>query len=344
MAKKQPISRRDFIKGMAAGAASVVTLGVLQACENGISTAASSSSTAASSSSGTTAASSMSYTPGTYSATAAGISSDVTVTMTFDETSITAVEIDVSGETADIGGAIGDDMAQAILDAQSCDVDAVSGATVTSDAIKTAAADCISQASGTTVTVSEEEDSGSSDWLGEAPEIDESEITETLDTEVLVVGCGSGGWIAAMTAAEEGAKVLVVEKNESPTRPREDIGAINSKLQLASFEEYPEFEIDKMEALQEIVRYGAGYVNSDLIRCWEDNSAEMIDWLTDLLESTGDWYMSLEGGVGDTSDPGRDKAYATGHSPHLTDTAPEDTSLNSTFQAHCDDLGVEWKL
>ncbi|MCD7929817.1 MAG: FMN-binding protein, partial [Clostridiales bacterium] len=330
MAKKQPISRRDFIKGMAAGAASVVTLGVLQACEANASSASATSSTAASSS-GSTAASSMSYTPGTYSASAAGIASDVTVTMTFDESSITAVEIDVSGETADIGGAIGDEMAQAILDAQSCDVDAVSGATVTSNAIKTAAADCISQASGTTVTVSETSDSdSSSDWLGEAPEIAEDEITEELNTEVLVVGCGSGGWIAAMTAAEEGAQVLVVEKRESPTGPREDIGSINSKLQKESFEEYPEFEIDKMEALQDIVRYGAGYVNSDLIRCWEENSGEMVDWLTELLEDTGNWYMSLEGGVGDTSDPGRDKAYATGHSPHLTDDAPEDTTLNST--------------
>ncbi|MCD7838903.1 MAG: FMN-binding protein, partial [Clostridiales bacterium] len=184
---KNPISRRDFIKGMAAGAASVATLGILNACE--YSTSASSSSTAAASN-GSTAASSMSYTPGTYSASAAGIASDVTVTMTFDETSITDVQIDVSGETESIGGAIGDQMAQAILNAQSCDVDGVSSATVTSDAIKTAAADCISQASGSTVTVSETDDSGSSDWLGEAPEIDESEITETLDTEVLVVGCG----------------------------------------------------------------------------------------------------------------------------------------------------------
>ena len=57
----------------------------------------------------------MSYTPGTYSATAKGIASDVTVTMTFDETSITDVQIDVSGETPDIGGKIGDEMSQKIL-------------------------------------------------------------------------------------------------------------------------------------------------------------------------------------------------------------------------------------
>ncbi|MCD8367898.1 MAG: FAD-dependent oxidoreductase [Clostridiales bacterium] len=340
-----PISRRDFIKGIAAGAVSVATLGVLQAVESASSGAATEG---AASSVGSAAASGVSpeaiYTPGTYTATAQGISSEVTVTMTFDETSITDVQIDVSGETENIGAVVGDDMAAAILEQQTCDVDGISGATVTCDAVKTAAADCMSQASGTTVTVTQAEESASADWLGEAPDIAESDITETLDTEVLVVGCGSGGWIAAMTAAEEGAKVLVVEKNDSPTGPREDIGAINSRLQLASFEEYPEFEIDKMEALQDIVRYGAGYVDYDLIRCWEDNSGEMVDWLTDLLESTGDWYMSLEGGVGDTSDPGRDKAYATGHSPHLTDSAPEDTTLNSTFQAHCDELGVDWKL
>ena len=51
--------------------------------------------------------------------------------MTFDETMITDVQIDVSGETPDIGGKVGDQMAQAILSTQSADVDAVSGATVT---------------------------------------------------------------------------------------------------------------------------------------------------------------------------------------------------------------------
>ena len=318
-------TRRDFLKGMAgaAGAAAVTTMmggSMLAAAEEkGI------------------------YTPGTYSASAMGIAGDVTVTMTFDATSITDVQIDVSKETPEIGGKIGEDMAKAILDAQSADIDAVSGATVTSDAIRTAAADCISQASGKEVVLSEKKDE-SSDWLGEAPEIDESAITEEIDTEVLVVGCGTGGWITAMTAAEEGAKVLVVEKGEKPTGIREDIGAINSKLQLEAFKEFPEFEIDKIEALQELVRYSSGYIDSDLVKVWMDNSGEMVDWLTNLMESTGNWYMSLEGGIGDQSDPGRDKAYATGHSPHKTESCPEDVTTSSTFMDHCDELGVEWKL
>ena len=335
------ISRRDFIKGLAAGGAGLAAAGILGGCtKSGYEESATASAATTTAVTGTG-----SYTPGTYTATAAGIQSDVTVTMTFDETSITDVQIDVSGETEGIGTVIGDDMANAILSAQTCNVDAVSGATVTSDAIKAAAADCISQASGEAVTVAEDDaSSASSDWLGEAPEIAESEITETYDTEVLVVGCGTGGWITAMTAAEEGAKVLVVEKNESPTTIREDIGSINSSIQLSEIEENPELAIDKMEALQELVRYGAGYVDSDLIKVWINESGEMVDWLTDILESSGNYYMTLEGGIGNTEDPGRDKAYATGHSPHTTEDADEDVSLNGTFQAHCDELGVEWLL
>lgn len=343
---KNQISRRTFIKGLAAGAASVATLGVLQKVEYSINSAGESAGgTGGAPAAGTPAVSGMSYTPGTYSASAKGISSDVTVTMTFDETSITDVQIDVSGETPEIGGAIGDEMREKILSAQTCNVDGVSGATVTADAIKAAAADCISQASGQTVTV-EEAAASTGDWLGTAPEIADADITETLDTEVLVVGCGTGGWITAMTAAEEGARVLVVEKRETPTGIREDIGAINSRLQQEAVTQYPELAIDKMEALQEIVRYGSGYVDSDLVKVWINESGELVDWLTDLLESTGDYYMSLEGGVGNINDPGRDKAYATGHSPHKTEKAASDDSitLNSTFQAHCDELGVQWKL
>ncbi len=338
------ISRRTFVKGLAAGAASVAALGVLGSVEMKYSAEGSDAGSGA----GTipVPAGNMSYTPGTYSASAKGIASDVTVTMTFDETSITDVQIDVSGETPDIGGKIGDEMSQKILAAQSCNVDGVSGATVTADAIKAAAADCISQASGQTVAVEEAQEPASSDWLGTAPEIAEADITETVDTEVLVVGCGTGGWITAMTAAEEGAKVLVVEKRETATGIREDIGAINSKLQQEAIQENPELAIDKMEAMQELVRYGAGYVDSDLIRVWINESGEMVDWLTDLLEKSGNYYMSLEGGIGNTADPGRDKAYATGHSPHKTEAAAKDDAitLNSTFQQHCDELGVEWKL
>lgn len=331
-----PISRRDFLKGVGAGAVSIATMGILQSCESKMNYPAAPAAPAAPA---VPADGPAIFTPGTYSASAKGIASDVKVTMTFSENAITDVKIDASGETPTIGGVITGDMEKAILSSQSCDVDAVSGATVTSDAIKTAAADCMSQATGKTVTVTEKA-ANTSDWLGEAPEIAASEITETVDTEVLVVGCGTGGWITAMSAAEEGAKVLVIEKGEAPTKIREDIGAIGSKLQQESIKQFPHFAIDKKEALEDIVRYASGYVDYDLVKTWIDNSAEMVDWLTDLMESTGDWFMEHEGGVGNLNYPPRDKAYATGHSPHLTEAGKaHEATTNGTFQKYLEDNG-----
>lgn len=96
----------------------------------------------------TEAAAAGAYVPGTYSASAAGMDGDVTVEITVDETSITEVKVDVSGETAGIGAEIGETMEGAIMDAQAADVDGVTGATVSSDAVKAAAADALAQAAG----------------------------------------------------------------------------------------------------------------------------------------------------------------------------------------------------
>ena len=90
------------------------------------------------------------YVPGTYGASSAGFHSDVTVTVTVDETSITEVTLDVSGETEGIGAAAGDALAGQILEAQSAEIDGVSGATVTSSAAKVALTACLAEAAGET--------------------------------------------------------------------------------------------------------------------------------------------------------------------------------------------------
>ena len=65
-------------------------------------------------------------------------------------------------------------------------------------------------------------------------------------------------------------------------------------------------------------------MNYDLVKLWADESGAMVDWLTDIIQRDGKLVMEFEGGVGDTSDPGRDKAFATGHSPQKTDAVAED--------------------
>ena len=167
-------------------------------------------------------------------------------------------------------------------------------------------------------------DFGGPSWLGAPPVIDEADIAETIETEVLVVGMGTGGIPAMISAAENGAKVLGIDRQGTPHNVREDIGAIDSRLQQASFDEFPEFRIEKKEAVEDIVRYANGFVNYDLVKLWADESGAMVDWLTDIIQRDGKLVMEFEGGVGDTSDPGRDKAFATGHSPQKTDAVAED--------------------
>lgn len=86
------------------------------------------------------------YKAGTYAAGAEGYEGGVTVEVEFDHDSILSVRIVEENETREIGGRAIDALPGEIVEAQTYDVDAFSGATITSNAIKTAVEDCINQA------------------------------------------------------------------------------------------------------------------------------------------------------------------------------------------------------
>ena len=88
-----------------------------------------------------------SYTDGTYTASAHGCLSDVAVTVTITGGKVTDVDIDASGETPDLGGNAAAALAEQLTETgTTTGVDAVAGATMTSDAVFTAMDDCLSQA------------------------------------------------------------------------------------------------------------------------------------------------------------------------------------------------------
>lgn len=171
-------------------------------------------------------------------------------------------------------------------------------------------------------------ETGTPTWLGSAPEVPEADIAETLDVEVLVVGCRTGGLPAIISAAENGARVLGIDRVSKVANPREDIGAIDSALQKASFAEYPQFEIDKMEAVEDIVRYANGFINYDLVKLWANESGPMLDWITGIVERDGRMVMNFEGSIGTTGQGARDKAWATGHSPEKTALSKDDKNFS----------------
>lgn len=213
------ISRKGFLKVAAAAAMSGVTASALAACNAG-----SSSSTAASTGEAI-------YTPGTYTGTATGIG-EVKVTMTFSETAITDVVIDASNETESIGGVAAPTMKDALMAAQSTEIDNISGATITTNAVKKAAASCIEQAMGVHTAGGDTAGSSSDeDWLGTEPEIDESKVAKTVDVDVAVVGCGIAGVAACRSVAEDGGLVAAFEKADGPQCRSGEYAVINGKVQ-----------------------------------------------------------------------------------------------------------------
>lgn len=133
---------------------------------------------------------------GEYSASEKGFGGDVTVTLNVKLGKVDTVTINAGEETPDKGGQAAIELTKQIQEKQSPNVDVVSGSTITSEAIIKAAKSAFEQAGFTDDT---------STTKGE---------DETADTDVLVIGMGASGTLAALTASENGAKVIGVEATD----------------------------------------------------------------------------------------------------------------------------------
>lgn len=273
------ISRKGFLKIAAAAAMSGVTAGALAACN--------------SASSSTASGAAGQYIPGTYEGTAEGISSTVKVTMTFSDSAVTDVVVDTSGETASFGAAAADELREQLMSAGSAEIDGVSGSTITSDAVMKAAKSCYAQAKGEAVVSSVQLPTGdANDWLGKEPDIDETAITETVDTDILIVGAGNGGMFAAAYAAANGLNFRVIEQNANVQDTRHWYGAVDS----AAAKEAGEPATDKAKLLSEISRYASGKCDQRVVKTWINESAAMHDFMRSILEDKYGWVCDFTSG------------------------------------------------
>ena len=136
---------------------------------------------------------------GDFTGTAKGFGGDVSVTLTLTDGAITGCTAEGKEETQGVGSEAIAKMPGAIAENGSIAVDGVSGATITSTAIKEAAAAALTAAGL------------NPDDYKTAVENDASAEDSTVDADVVVVGAGGAGMTAAITAAAEGKTVVILE-------------------------------------------------------------------------------------------------------------------------------------
>ena len=136
---------------------------------------------------------------GDFTGTAKGFGGDVSVTLTLTDGAITGCTAEGKDETEGVGSQAIAKMPGEIAESGSIAVDGVSGATVTSTAIKEAAAAALTAAGL------------NPDDYKTAVENDATAEDSTVDADVVVVGAGGAGMTAAITAAGEGKSVVILE-------------------------------------------------------------------------------------------------------------------------------------
>ena len=209
------------------------------------------------------------FTPGAYTGEAQGIFVPVKVTVQVSENEIETVLVDATGETPELGGIAAEKMAMAIMNAQTPNVDTVSGATVTSNAIIAAATSALEQA-GADIAVL---DANRKDTKDAGPKEE-----KTIDTEIVIIGAGGAGMTAAIMLQQAGKDFVILEKmpyvggnttkatggmNASETHYQKEQGIKDSNALFAA---------DTMKG-------GHALNDSSLVAVMANSSAGAIDWL-----------------------------------------------------------------
>ena len=211
-------------------------------------------------------------TAGTYEGAAQGKLSTVKAAVTLNQDGrITDVKLDVSGETPELGGAAAKKMAPAIVEHQSTAVDGMSGATVSSEAIRKAVAAAIEKA-------------GADPKKYDVKVAKTVGTDETLTADIVVVGAGASGTAAAVTAAEAGAKVIVVEKGPAvggAGKLASGLFAVESSMQKAKYKNNPELlsQLTKDQLFKQLMDYNHYLSSASITRRVIDESSSTVDWM-----------------------------------------------------------------
>ena len=206
---------------------------------------------------------------GTYTGTAIAHNGPLTVEVGFAKGVITSVTVTQHTETKGVSENAIAKVSEAIVKNNSTNVDSVSGATITSYAIKTAVQNAIEQAGGQP-----------SNYAKEVSKANEGD--KTLECDVVVIGAGGGGITAAARAQEQGAKVILIEKNGQ-------IGgdtALNAGTLIATGSKFQREQLKETKdspelAYSDIMRIGKNVNDPVLVSMITKTIGKTVDWLID---------------------------------------------------------------
>ena len=207
------------------------------------------------------------YTPGTYTGVGAGKNGDITVEVIFSADKIERITVVSHSETPSLSDAAIANIPTQIVEAQSLGVDAVSGATYTSNGIVDAVADAVKQAGGDVEALKNVQVAA-----GE-------HVEEELTTDVVVVGGGGAGMSAAVRLAELGQQVILFEK-ASFLGGAISVSGGNQVIMGSQLQADNGVEDDSVESMvADFEANGAGKNNKEILTLFAENVGAATDWL-----------------------------------------------------------------
>ncbi|MBR3570852.1 MAG: flavocytochrome c [Oscillibacter sp.] len=209
------------------------------------------------------------FIPGYYDGVSMGFGGDVTVTVKVSENSIDFIDIEGDHETENIGSFAVSMLGDRILAAQTPNIDALTGATVTSGAILRALKQALTEAGADLSAFPD----------AKQPEIASADKEEkTLEADIVIIGAGGAGMTAAIHAVEAGKDVILLEKmpyaGGNTTKATGGMNAAETHYQAEQ-----NIEDTVSQFIEDTINGGHGLNNRDLVTIMAQKSAEGIEWL-----------------------------------------------------------------
>lgn len=207
------------------------------------------------------------YAPGTYEGTAKGYGGDLKVTVTLGDNQIEKIEVAENKETEGVGSVAIEKLPTAIITNQSLAVDTIAGATVTSTGLLEAISAALTSAGVDLGTLQTPVEKSAAE-----------KKTETVQADVVVIGAGGAGMVAALEAKAAGKNVVIIEKmamaGGNTVKATGGMNAAETSVQKAQ-----NVEDSVQSFIDDTMKGGHNVNNLELVTALAERSAGAIDWL-----------------------------------------------------------------